>query len=68
MRDALAIAFAGFLCFTWDSLASGGGGSGKVEATRTVSIAYMEAASPTITITIQRTHQVNTMTSSKLVH
>jgi hypothetical protein len=49
-------------------LAAGGGGTGNSEATRTVSMAYMDAASPTVPINNQRTHQDSTLTSSEPIH
>jgi hypothetical protein len=66
--DALAIALAGFLSSFCVSLAWAGGGTGTMEAKRTVSIAYSDTPSPTVPNNNQRTHEDNTIASGKFFY
>jgi hypothetical protein len=66
--DALATALAGCFLSCCDSLACAGGGTGNIEAKRTVSMAYSDTPSPTVPINNQRTHEDNTVTSGKLFY
>jgi hypothetical protein len=59
---------AGFFSPFGDSLAWAGTGIGNVDATRTVSMAYSEAQSPTVPINNHRTQEDNTIASGKLFY